>query len=333
MGVTVRDVARAAGVSASTVSRALSAPHAVSAGTRARVLATARELGYRPNRAARGLVTGRTGNLGLVVPDLENPFFSSVTKGVQGRARAAGYAVFVSDSDEDPELETELVRNLAKQVDGLLLCSPRASDAEVAALAGECLIVLLNRQAADLPSVTVADGDGIRQAVEHLRALGHRRIAYAGGPRSSWSGTRRVAALRAAVAAHPDPEVVELGHFTPHFPGGLAAADLALACGATAVLAYNDLVALGIAARLEQRGIDVPGGMSVVGIDDVPLSSLVAPGLTTVRLPLVGEGRAGVDLLLDLVDPDPGPVHPARARELPVELVVRGSTAPPAARS
>ncbi|GAB7192685.1 LacI family DNA-binding transcriptional regulator [Kineococcus sp. NUM-3379] len=330
MGVTVRDVARAAGVSASTVSRSLSAPDVVSDETRTRVLAVARELGYRPNRAARGLITGRTGNLGLVVPDLENPFFASVTKGVQSRARATGHAVFVADSDEDAAQEVDLVHNLAKQVDGIVLCSPRASDAEIEDMAAECPLVLVNRRSGGIPSVTVDDSDGVRQTVDHLRALGHRRIAYVAGPRTSWSGRERLAALEVATAVHPDTEVVRLGHFAPNFSGGVAAADLAIASGVTAVLAYNDLVALGVCSRLAKRGVAVPERMSVVGFDDIPLAELAPPGLTTVALPRVGEGRAGVEMLIGLVD---GGVRAPRGAgtsvQLPVGLVVRGTTAPP----
>src|SRR5512138_792177 len=130
MAVTIKDVARAAGVSPSTVSRALSAPELVQPDTRRRVQQAATELGYHPNRAARGLITGRTGNLGLIVPDLTNPFFPGVVKGVQTRAREFDYAVFLADTDEDPTAEADVVRNLSKQVDGIILCSPRMSEEE-----------------------------------------------------------------------------------------------------------------------------------------------------------------------------------------------------------
>lgn len=126
MAVSARDVARVAGVSVSTVSRALSRPDDLAPETLAKVLETARMLGYRPNPAARGLITGRTGTIGLIVPDLENPFFSSVTKGVQARARAAGYGVVIADSDEDPSQEADLVREMSRQVDGVIMCSPRS---------------------------------------------------------------------------------------------------------------------------------------------------------------------------------------------------------------
>ena len=326
MPISARDVARAAGVSISTVSRTLTRPESVAPATRDRVLATARGMGYRPNVAARSLITGRTGNIGLVVPDVENPFFASVTKGVQLRARAAGYAVFIADSDEDTSLEPELARNLAKQVDGLILCSPRAPEAVLAELAAECTLVLVNRRSGDIPAVTIDNREGVRQALVHLRALGHRRVAYVGGPANSWSNRERLTAFLDIGSADPDLEVVDLGCFQPYVSGGVAAGDLVIHSGATAVLAYNDVVAFGLLERLRQRRVRVPEDVSVIGTDNIAVSALTSPPLTSVGLPLVGSGRAGVDLLLSLVrDPGSPPVH---HHDLPVQLVVRGSTAP-----
>lgn len=321
MAVTLRDVARAAGVSTATASRALSAPDLVAPERRELVRRVARELGYRPNRAARELITGRSGHLCLVVPDLENPFFSAVAKAVQARARAAGHAVVVADAEEDPLLEAELVAQLGTQADGVLLCSPRMSGEDLAALAADGPPVLLvNREGAGLPSVVVDNSDGVRQAVRHLHALGHRRVAYAGGPSGSWSDARRRDGLR---ASDLDVEVVDLGAHAPVFAGGVGAGDLVVASGATAVLAHNDLVALGVIDRLRARGVRVPDDVSVVGFDDVPVATLVTPSLTTVAMPLARLGRTAVDLLL--APRDDGVAHTV----LPVELVVRGTTAPP----
>lgn len=321
--VTVRDVAKVANVSAATVSRALSSPDLVAPHTRQRILDTARQLGYLPNAAARGLVTGRTGNLGLVVPDLENPYFASVTKGVQESALQGGYSVFVADSDEDPRTERELVRKLAPQVDGLILCSARMSDADLAACVGDTPVVLVNRQLDGLLSIYVDDAEIVRQALEHLYALGHRHVGYAGGPAGSWSDRQRRNGIERAVPELPGLTVASLGAFAPVFGGGQSAADLAVAAGLTAVLAYNDLMALGIVARLHARGITVPDEMSVVGIDDINAATLVSPALTTVRAPLRKVGSAAVDRLVDSLDPHSAP----RAAEyLPIEIVVRQST-------
>jgi LacI family transcriptional regulator len=325
MAVTIKDVARLAGVSPATVCRALSTPERVKTETRERVQRAVDDLGYSPNRAARGLITGRTGNIGLVVPDLANPFFPGVVKGIQARAREADYSVFVADTDEDPSAEASLVRSLGKQVDGLVLCSPRMSEEDLRSVVGDTPLVLLNRRVDQLPAITFDSLGGMRQAVAHLMALGHRRIAYVGGPRTSWSNRDRRDGLRTVTAA-AGADLVEVGNVLPQFSGGVAAADLVLAAEATAVIAYNDVVALGLISRFAARSIDVPGELSVIGFDDITMSAMVHPSLTTVALPMELSGRAGVDLLLHLMQ------HPDEAgitsRELETHLMVRGSTGP-----
>ncbi|MFI2361944.1 LacI family DNA-binding transcriptional regulator [Promicromonospora sp. NPDC019610] len=345
--VTVHDVARAAGVSISTVSRALTAPERVAAATRDRVTRAAAELGYRPNVAASGLRMGRTHAVGLLVPDLENPYFASVTKSVQARARAEGYEVFVADSDEDPDVEPELIGALAARTDGLIVASPRSGEAELRAALVGVTAVLASRElpaaaghdaaghdgaapagaseaeTPAIPFVAVDDADGVAQVLGHLHALGHRSVGVAAGPPSSWSGRRRLAGLVDA-AARWDLDLVRLGTFQPYFGGGTRAADHAVASGVTAVVAFNDLMALGILSRLRERGIDVPGRMSVVGFDDVQLATLVSPALTTVHAPLARLGRRAVDLLLARLRGGDTPV----SVQLPVELTIRGSSGP-----
>ena len=324
MAVTIRDVAHRAGVSISTVSRALASPDQVAEATRVRVQETARSMGYRPNRAARGLITGRTGSIGLVVPDLENPFFGSICKGVQARARSAGYAVFIADTDEDPTLEAEVVRSLTKQVDGVILCSARGTDAAVERLANEGPLVLVNRTLPGIPSITFDNGGGLRAVMRHLVALGHRKIAYAAGPITSWSNRERSVAFIAFGAESPELELIELGNFPPFFSGGIQACDLAIASGATAVVAFNDLIAVGLIDRLRQRGLSAPHDVSVTGFDNVPVSTLIWPNLTTVDFPRIQMGRVSVDTLLDTVLGRGGDISPAN--EIPVGLVVRQST-------
>jgi DNA-binding LacI/PurR family transcriptional regulator len=321
MAATIRDVALAAGVSASTVSRALSSPEMVNSTTREKVRRAADRLGYRPNRAARGLITGRTGNLGLIVPDLSNPFFADVVKGAQARARDHDYALFIADTDEEPGVEADLVRALSKQVDGLVVCSPRMEEAALRELGAEATLVLMHRRAENVPSITVDNTDGMRQALSHLAALGHRRVALAAGPKTSWSNGERVHGLREA-AKDLDLELVEIGNFPPQPSGGVAAADLALASKATAVVAYNDVVAIGLLNRLAARGVDVPGEVSVVGVDDIALAQMTHPALTTVRIPKKDAGRAAVSLLLAVLHS----TETATQRELPTQLIVRQST-------
>lgn len=325
MAVTIRDVARRAHVSVATVSRALTSPDLVRPETRSRVLTAATELGYQPNRAARGLITGRTGNIGIVVPDLENPFFTGVLKAVQARALQADYSVFVADSDEDPVAEAKLVHAMAKQVDGVVLCAPGLEDAQVREAAAVTSLVLLNRRLPGVPAALMDSAGGMRAVVGHLVALGHRRIAYLNGPRTSWSNQERRRGLLSAVAHH-GVELTELGPFPPRHEGGLLAADPAVAAEVTAIIAYNDLMALGVLARLRERGISVPDDVSVTGFDDLTYASLCFPALTTVAMPVATAGRTAVNLLLDRLGSDTAEVPQIMAE---TRLVVRGTTAPP----
>jgi DNA-binding LacI/PurR family transcriptional regulator len=316
-GATLRDVARTAGVSPATASRALSNPEKVAPATRARVQHAAAELGYRANQAARTLATGTSGMIGLVLPDIESPFFASIAKGVDARARDTGRAVLIADTEEDANLEYDIVQRLLERVEGVILCSPRMGSAQLEAAAAAGDVVLVNREAGEIPSVSFDNAGGVRQALAHLRALGHRTIAYVGGPQTAWSDRER----RAALHELPDVEIADIGHHRPVFRSGVAAADLVLASGATAVLCYNDLVALGVLRRLQDRGVRVPQDISVIGFDDIYAASLVAPALTTVSVPWARAGRNAVDLLLDAGSPK------AKGPGLAVELVVRDSTA------
>jgi len=326
MAVTITDVARAAGVSASTVSRALSVPEKVDPTTRERVLRVAEHLGYQPNRAARGLITGRTGNLGLLLPDLANPFFPSLVKTIQHHAHRADHQVLMMDTDEDPGAELALVKSLAKQVDGVILCSPRMRPQDLREAASTGPTVLVNRKARGVPAVLFDNGDGMRQILAHLVELGHRHVGFAGGPRSSWSNAERLRGLREGSAAL-GVRLTELGHFAPTFDGGRIAVEGALLSGATAVLAYNDLVAVGLCRALAERGVTVPDELSVVGIDDITLAGMVQPALTTLALPTETAGRAAVDLILQLLA-DPGTGRAPQV-DVPARLLVRDSTASP----
>jgi DNA-binding LacI/PurR family transcriptional regulator len=321
----IRDVARSANVSLATVSRAFAAPGLVRAETLQRVLTVAEELHYRPSRAARSLTTGKTGNIGVVVPDLGNPFFSAILKGGQARAREADHAVFLADSEENPRLELELVRAMARQVDGVIICSSRLSEEQLQQLRNDTTLVLLNRRVRGVSAVLLDSAGGMRQAIEHLVALGHQRIGFLGGPTGSWSNRERRRGLRTEARGR-SLDVIEFGPFAPHFEAGQHAADLAVAAEVTAVVAFNDLLALGVLSRLAGRGIGVPDEISVVGFDDIPMAGMATPHLTTVALPLEQSGRVAIELLLEqLAHPGSG----THEQGLPAQLIVRASTAPP----
>lgn len=328
MAITIHDVARQARVSVATVSRALAEPHLLRQSTLERVLAIARQLAYHPNPAARGLITGKTGNIGIIVPDIANPFYPSVLRGVQAGARLAGYSILLGDSEEDPAAEEKLVHTMAKQVDGVIICAPFASDAQLVRLAKITSLVLVNRRLRGVPAVLMDVANGMRQVVSHLVALGHRRCAYLGGPRNAWSNRERQRGLRAAAKSQAI-RLIELGPFEPKFEGGINGTDLAIEEGVTAIVAYNDLMALGVLSRLHARNIRIPEDISVVGFDDVLYAAMCAPPLTTVSMPMESAGRTAVDILLRRQKADLStPVRQVNT-QLATELIVRSTTAPP----
>ncbi len=320
--VTVRDIAKRLGVSASTVSRALSQPDKVSNARRLEIQRLADSLGYRPNLAARGLTTGQTKNIGVVVPDLDNPVFASLVKGAQARGRSWGYSVFVSDSEEDPRLETEFLRSFENRVDGIVLFSPRMSSEMIQEHAERLPTVLVNREVEAIPSLGVDDREAMRQAILHLRSLGHRLVGHISGPVGSWADRSRAEGLRLAIEETPDVQLAEFGRVAPAFSGGVAAADWVLDSGVTAVICYNDLVALGVLHRLTDRGVPVPERLSIIGFDGITAGSYVTPSLTTLAVPSQRMGRDAVDLLLAQLE-SPRATSPMH---LPANLIVREST-------
>jgi DNA-binding LacI/PurR family transcriptional regulator len=326
--MTIRDVATRAGVSPATVSRVFSQPETVAPGTRQRVLTAAEELRYAPNPVARSLARRRTGNLGIVVPDIANSFSAMIIKAAQQEARHAEYALFVTASEELVDDEERQARALAPQVDGLLLTSPLASDACLRELADIVPVVVTNRILDDVPAVLTASAQATGHAVEHLHALGHREVAYLAGP-DGYSNDSRTSGLQAACARLGLDPVV-LGPFPARFSSGVRAADLVLAAGATAVVAFNDDIAAGLLTRFADRGVRVPEHISVVGHDDTALAEMVTPRLTTVHIPAAAAGATATQLLIRYVRGDDSGV---RRYELPSELIVRGSTGPAAARS
>jgi LacI family transcriptional regulator len=280
-------------------------------------------MGYRPNRAARALITGRTHNLGLIVADIANPFFPPLIKASESYARQRDYHLFVADTDEDPVVEEELVQAMAKQVDGVLLCSPRMSNGLIDQLGREVPLVVVNRVVTGLPAVVMDVGQGARRAIAHLARLSHQHIALLAGPRGSWTN-REIRRAAVATARAYGARLTVIGPNPPTERGGANAAGLVHRCGATGVLAYNDLMAIGLIDGLDQLGMRVPDQVSVVGIDDIPLSRLTRPRLTTVATPTAAAGRAAVDMLLQHGDDR----RTSAKVTLQTTLVVRESTGP-----
>lgn len=321
MAVTLAEVAERAGVAVSTVSRALSAPDKVSPATRRRILQVAEEMGYVKNHLASSLASGVTGVIGLLVPDIANPFFPPIIKAVQARAAQKGRTVLIADADEHAADELIRARAMREHSDGLIVVSPRMPDDELESLADLSPVVLINRAASFAPSIIIDADEGFRQAAEHLSALGHRHICYLSGPQRSWSNTVRRDTLRRACTAL-GMTLTEFGPFEPDVQAGVNSADLVLASGATAAIAYDDLIALGLMGRLHERGVRIGEGMSVIGVDDSPMSAMAYPTLTSVHVPTTQAGTAAVETLNRLLDGRTAPEHEVFG----TYLVVRGST-------
>ena len=312
------DVAKLAGVTVSTASRALARPDMVRPETRERVELAAAELGYAPNRAARSLITGRTGVIAIMVPDLANTYFAHIARAAQQFARARSYEVLIVDTGDDQLREREFIESAPTWVEGLIVCAAKRA---YRPSARRVPMVFVNRRVRGSHSVLLDQHFVVEAQLRHLIELGHEQIVWMDGPKGYWASSIRRTHARRVGAGHPiriaDP-------VTPDWEGGVAMAEM-LDDDTTAVAAFNDRQALGFIMRCSQLGIRVPDDVSVVGSDDIAGAAVLNPGLTTVHAPKEEMGRAAVSLLLDhLTDGDAVICETLRGH-----LVVRGSTGPP----
>lgn len=280
--VTIYSIAEELGVHASTVSRAFSRPELVKADVRQRILETAERLGFQPSRTARRLATGSTGALGLLVPDITNPFFPPLVREIQ--TAAGDDTVILVDAEGDAANEPALIARLRAQVDGIVLVSPRSADDVLTEAIASTPAVVINRVIDPLPSVVCDMDDALHTAGEHLLALGHRRVALLTGTVGSWAATQRRDAVR-SWAQSAGVSLAELGPFEASYEGGREGALALRGTDATAVFAFDDLTACGVIAGLTDDGTRVPEDVSVVGCDDVLLARVVTPTLSTVTTP------------------------------------------------
>ncbi len=327
--VTMSDVAREAGVSLMTVSRVVNDKGEISPATRQRVLEIIERLGYRPSGIARGLATRHTSTLGLVIPDVANPFFAEVARSAEHVAYAEGYNVFLCNTEEDAQRELAVLESLEeKRVDGVLLCSSRLDDNELQeAVARHPAAVLINRRLAGnvVGRVLVDDEAGGQEAVQHLLQAGHRAVGFLAGPPASHSGQQRAKGYRAALAAAGLPDTPAwVRHCSPMVAGGLTATRQLLLDHPelTALFCYNDLVAVGALQACAELGRAVPTDLAIVGFDDIPLAALVTPPLTTCRVPRHELGSQAMRLLLDRIN---GCTEECQEIVLRPTLVVRAS--------
>lgn len=298
-----------------------------------RVTEAADSLGYRPNTIALSLKTNRTMTIGVVIPDLTNPVFPPMIRGIEDALGGAGYTAILANSDNDPGRERVILETMrTRRVDGLILATARREDSLVAEAATDDIpLVLINRTTENgaLSSVANDDAGGIMLAVEHLAGLGHRRIAHVAGPQGLSTGKRRYEGFLAAMKAcglEADSALIATANGFSIQEGACAMTEiLARDANVTAVVAANDLLALGCYDALAQAGLRCPEDVSVTGFNDMPFSDKFNPPLTTVHIPLNEMGERAAEVLLrHLTDPDAPPETILLRRE----LVVRGSTGP-----
>jgi LacI family transcriptional regulator len=335
---TLRDVATAAGVHPATASRALnpSTRLLVSEDTAQRVLEAASRLGYRPNPVARSLRTRRSNTVGVLIPDLNNPLFPPIVRGVEDMLAERGYVALIGNTDADERRERMVFDQMrARHVDGFVLATatlrhPILDEAAEADLP----VVLMNRTAQGYPfsSVSVDNEQGVRAAVAHLASLGHTRIGHIAGPQGISTGVARLRGfqdgMRAASLEVREDQVVHASAYTVEEGARCCAELLSRRGDVTAIVAANDMVAVGCYATLEELGVGCPEDVSVIGFNDMPFIDRLRPPMSTVRFPHYQLGMEAAKLLLERIDTDSSPV---KILYLAPELVVRGSTAPPAA--
>lgn len=334
---TLRDVADLAGVHTSTASRAINehTRSLVDSQTVERVLQAAEELGYRPNSLARGLKTNRTFTVGMLLPDLTNPLFPPIVRGIDDSLGHADYTVILANTDNDDDKERAVLHALlSRGVDGLILATAQrtASAAVREIVAGGLPTVLVNRTMDDIDvsSITGDDRQGARLAVEHLAGLGHRRIAHVAGPQHFSTGMARYRGFLEAMeqaGLEVDPDLVAFSDSFKEQAGATAfRALLERRNEMTAVVAGNDLIALGCYDVLGEHGMSVGADVSVVGFNDMLFADKLCPPLTTIRIPHYEIGARAGQVLLDLLQARRSEVVQVH---LEVELVTRASTGPP----
>ena len=309
----------------STVSRTFARPGRVNAETAARVRKVAEELGYRANPISQGHAVTASKMLAVVVSDIANPFYSTLVRGTQVAAAEAGYEIVLVDARESGNRERSALTRLLPMVEGVVIGGSRMPDAALRTIAKQKPTVVLNRELRDIPSVIPDNAGGMRAAIDLLRGFGHDQVVYVAGPEASWQDGMRSRAIRDFAAA-AGMQATRIGPFLPTVEGGLLAARQLLNKLPSAVIVFNDLMAIGVMRGLLDSGVRIPADISVLGCDDILTAQLVTPSLTTVAMPIRQIGITGVNNLAAIINgakPSGG-----EALVLPVKLKVRRSTGP-----
>jgi DNA-binding LacI/PurR family transcriptional regulator len=305
--VSIYDIARAAGVNPSTVSRALNNRDRIGEATRNRILAIATELGYQPSAIARSLVTSRTYTIGVVAPYLSDPAIGVMIDGIEITAEKHGYRVFVSTARNDPERELLIATNFQRyRVDAVIIVTTHLrSTYQVFKTTLSVPVVLMGQQDPDpdIAVVTMDDGLAISRMIAYLIRQGHRKFAYVGvSDRRFSNAERRDACIDSVRAVYPqEPVHVETRTERTDLLRGAASLSAIRTCGATVAQCYNDMVAIGLIGAAEKAGIRVPQDLSVVGFDDLEIAAAISPALTTIRQPHREIGKRAVEAVLELL--------------------------------
>jgi DNA-binding LacI/PurR family transcriptional regulator len=336
--VTIKDIAKQAGVSHSTVSRALRGSRLISEDTTNRIRESALQLGYLPSAAARSLKTNRSQALGVIVSNIDDPYFSEILQGIEEIAQGNDYSMFMAASQRDPEREAIIVQAMRQhRVDGVIICSTTFSDEQSRHFSKyDIPIVVVNNQAAEdyRYSIYHDDVDGSRQLTRHLIGLGHRKIAYLGNSNSGRTTLDRLAGFRLEMESNglhvPDNYIYEIPGSEPEKSNLAVDHFLELADRPTALVSFNDMMAIGMLKSLQEREIRVPEEISITGFDNIIFSNYTNPPLTTFDQPKRSIGHKAAELILSLRDSTSKTSVPEhKIQVLKGNLLVRESTAPP----
>jgi len=330
MSLSIYDIAKKAGVSPSTVSRALEDHPRIGATTRKRIQELAKEMGYVPSTVAKSLAANKTWTIGMVLAAISDPFMGRVVEGVEQAAVEAGFNVFISTSQNDRQQEIAAIKMLQKRrVDGIIVIASHLFDQYPRFFGrSKVPIVIINEQepGKTMHFVTVDDVHAARLAVEHLLALGHRRIGYVSVTNRPKSNQYRLKGYQDALEAAgiaSDPALIFTSNIIEdHAKRGEASLEPLLAAGATAVFCYNDTTAMSLLATCYKRGVSVPGDLSIIGFDDIDMATYTIPPLTTIRQPRFELGQRAMQMMLALLNG-----QEPENQFLPIELVVRQTTA------
>jgi LacI family transcriptional regulator len=326
------DVAFKARVSIATVSRVVNKSlHKVNRTTRDRVLAAISELDYRPNALAKGLLMKKTMTIGIIIPDISNPYYAEIVRGIQDVADREGYAVTLHNTDSRQEGIIRYIYLLReKSADGIIFSGGIINGQETLSALKELRdkVVVIGRHDVDFPAVMVDNIGGMTQAVRHLIAIGHRQIGFIGGPDGSTTALDRLAGFRDAMTRSGltfAPRLVKKGTWNPESGYLLGTRLLKAKRRPTAIVAANDQMAFGAIKAAKELGLMVPEDLAVVGFDNIPLSSYFNPSLTTVEIPMHDLGAAAMGMLLNLISKEPF----EKSKLFKTALLVRGSTVRP----